>query len=150
MKISKVCENVNDIEMYLRKIDYIIRRKGREILKDINITGPQFVALQRLINNGRLTIGELSQEMSLACSTITDLIDRMEKSDLVTRVKDEKDRRVVRIEVKEKGHKLVQEVLKRRRLYLDDKLKNLNEEDKQFLIENLKSLYEAMEVENDK
>ena len=46
-----------------------------------------------------MTIGELSKSMALACSTITDLIDRMEKAGLVVRKKDEKDKRVVRIEV---------------------------------------------------
>ena len=93
------CENVVSIEKYLRRIDYMIRIEGREILKDFNITGPQFSALQILIYNGELTIGELSQKMGLACSTITDLVDRMEKNQLVVRKKDEKDKRVVRIEV---------------------------------------------------
>ena len=34
-----------------------------------------------------MTIGELSKSMALACSTITDLIDRMEKAQLVVRKK---------------------------------------------------------------
>ncbi len=78
-KEKPVCENVISIEKHLRRIDYIIRIKGREILKDFNITVPQFTALQILIHNEGLTIGELSQKMGLACSTITDLVDRMEK-----------------------------------------------------------------------
>src|SRR5690554_4831047 len=92
-------EYVENIEKYLRKVDYIVRKKGREILNDFNMTIPQFTALQIVVNNGSLTIGDLSQKMGLACSTITDLIDRMEKSELVTRKRDEKDKRVVRIEV---------------------------------------------------
>ena len=104
---DRVREKIISIEKHLRKIDYIIRLKGREILKDFNITIPQFTALQILINNGNLTIGELSQKMALACSTITDLIDRMEKNQLVVRRKDEKDKRVVRIEVLPAGHEIV-------------------------------------------
>ena len=37
---------VEEIEKHLRKVDYIIRRKGREILSDFNITIPQFTALR--------------------------------------------------------------------------------------------------------
>ena len=37
--------------------------------------------------------------MALACSTITDLIDRMEKAELVLRRKSSKDKRVVIVEV---------------------------------------------------
>ena len=44
-----------------------------------------------------MTIGDLSNKMYLAFSTTTDLIDRMEKSELVQRIRDEQDRRVVRI-----------------------------------------------------
>lgn len=142
---NNVSENVKSIEKYLRKVDYIIRKKGREILKDFNITIPQFTALQILINNEEMTIGELSQKMALACSTITDLIDRMERNELVIRKRDEKDKRVVRIEVLSKGHQIVEKVLEKRVKFLDSKMKGLTEEQKLSLNEGLKALYDAMQ-----
>ena len=141
---EKDLENVEDIERYLRKVDYIIRRKGREILSDFNITGPQFTALQILIHNGTMTIGDLSQKMDLACSTITDLVDRMEKTNLVVRKKDEKDRRVVKVEVLEKGHDILTQVMKKRIDYLDGKLSGCNYDDKRNLKIGLEALHEAM------
>ena len=144
---EKSLENVTNIEKHLRKIDYIIRKKGREILSDFNITVPQFSALQILINQGTMTIGELSQEMALACSTITDLIDRMEKSELVVRAKDEKDKRVVRVEVLAKGQTILDAVLEKRIAFLDSKLTNLSYEEKDNLDKGLDSLFDAMEDE---
>ncbi len=144
MSQNEIESNVVAIEKYLRKIDWIIRKKGREILNDINITDPQFIALQHLVNNQQLTIGELSQKMSLACSTITDLIDRMEKSELVNREKDEQDKRIVRLVVQSKGLEIVQQVLEKRREYLSGKLAGLSDDDKDILLRNLKYLYEAM------
>lgn len=141
---EKACENVVEIEKHLRKVDYIIRKKGREILNDFNITIPQFTALQILISQGDLTVGELSQEMALACSTITDLINRMEKSGLVVRKKDKEDKRVVRVEVQPIGYDLVEKVLDKRIDYLNGKLKGFKEEEKKFLKEALDSLYTAM------
>lgn len=137
-------EIVKDIEKHLRKIDYIIRKKGRVILNDFNITVPQFRALQILINDGEMTISELSQKMSLACSTITDLVDRMENSELVKRKKDNKDKRVVRIEVLSKGNDILEKVLQKRIEYLSIKLKNLNIIDKNNLRNSLESLYLEM------
>jgi len=148
MIIDDINENVIEIEKYLRKVDNIIRKKGREILRDFNITVPQFLALQWLINNGSLTISELSQKMSLACSTITDLVDRMEKNELVTRVKDDKDKRVVRVQVLDNGHSLLKQVMNKRHLFLANKLNNFKDDDKQYLAKNLKSLYEAMDDNN--
>lgn len=148
MKTSDYSEKVVLIEKYLRYVDYVIRKKGREILNDFGITGPQFIALQILIDYGNLTIGELSQKMSLACSTITDLIDRMEKNNLVERIKDDKDKRIVRLKVKSIGYELVDQVLDRRRIYLSSKLNDLDEESKEFLLRSLFKLYEAMKKES--
>jgi len=144
LKNKGTWEDVIKIERYLRKNDYIIRLKGREILKDFNITGSQFTALQILIGNGELTIGELSRKTSLACSTITDLIDRMEKNKLVVRKKDEKDKRVVRIEVLPLGYEIVDKVVQKRREFLGRELEGFEEEEMKFLSESLESLYNAM------
>ncbi len=141
---DKCLEDVKNIEKYLRKVDYIIRRKGREILSSFNITGPRFTALQILIYNGTMTIGDLSQKMDLACSTITDLIDRMEKSNLVVRKKDEKDRRVVKVEVLPNGHDILTQVMQKRIEYLDGKLLGFDDDDKHNLNIKLEVLYEAM------
>ncbi len=139
--------NVADIEMYLRRIDYTIRIKGREIIADANITVPQFQALQILIHNERLTIGELSQKMALACSTITDLIDRMEKTELVERRKSALDKRVVLVEVLPKGHEILERVLKKRREYLRGKMFDYDIESMEVLKGELKNLYNAMKSE---
>ncbi|KGG80794.1 MarR family winged helix-turn-helix transcriptional regulator [Caloranaerobacter azorensis] len=139
--------NVEAIEKYLRKVDSIIKKKGREILKEYNITGPQFNALQYLIKEGDLTIGEISEKLALAYSTITDLVDRMEKNGLVVRVRDDKDRRVVRIKVLDKGFEILQKVLNRRIDYLEKMLSSFTEEEKSSLVKNLEKLYISMERE---
>lgn len=95
-----------------------------------------------------MTIGELSQKMALACSTITDLIDRMEKAELVVRKKDEKDKRVVRVEVLPNGYDILEKVLNKRIDFLSGKLSNFSDEDKNRLHLGLKALYEAMKDES--
>jgi MarR family transcriptional regulator, organic hydroperoxide resistance regulator len=120
---------VAEIEKSLRMISGIIKQKGREILANFEITPPQFIALQWLLEYGDLTIGELSNKMYLACSTTTDLVDRMEKNELVTRVRDENDRRVVRIHLLPKGKEIIGEVIRKRQQYLNDKLVGFSNED---------------------
>ncbi len=116
------------IEENLRRVCYKIKKKGREILNDVDITPPQFEALQYLIYEENLTIGELSNRMFLACSTVTDLLDRMERNELVKRVKDENDRRIVRISVLEKGHHLLESVMETRQNYVAEILSELSED----------------------
>src|SRR3954447_19385730 len=106
------------IEKDLRYISGIIKQKGREMLNQYKITPPQFVALQWLFEHGDMTIGELSNKMYLAFSTTTDLVDRMEKNQLVMRIRDDKDRRVVRIHLLKEGERIIEEVIFKRQDYL--------------------------------
>lgn len=128
MKKDILDDKVVGIEENFRRAAWKIKLKGREILGDFDITPPQFDALYTLHKNENLTIGELSTKMYLACSTVTDLLDRMERNELVARVKDEKDRRVVRIKVLEKGRNMIEDVLENRRKYIAGTLEGLSDE----------------------
>ncbi|MFS0775758.1 MarR family transcriptional regulator [Neobacillus sp. 3P2-tot-E-2] len=132
------------IEKDMRYISGIIKQKGREMLSNYKITPPQFVALQWLFEDGDMTIGELSTKMYLAFSTTTDLVDRMEKNQLVVRVKDPKDRRVVRIHLLEEGERIIDEVIKKRQVYLEEVLTNFSVEEIQQLQTNLMKLHQDM------
>ena len=137
-------EIVASIEKDLRYIAGIIKQKGREMLSNYTITPPQFVALQWLFEDGDMTIGELSNKMYLACSTTTDLVDRMEKNMLVERVKDGKDRRVVRIHLLAEGERIINEVIKKRQVYLEDILVDFSSEEINFLHNSLMKLHQEM------
>jgi MarR family transcriptional regulator, organic hydroperoxide resistance regulator len=137
-------EVVANIEKDLRYISGIIKQKGREMLSNYKITPPQFIALQWLFEDGDMTIGELSSKMFLACSTTTDLVDRMEKNLLVERVKDPSDRRVVRIHLLEEGKRIIDEVIRKRQAYLEDILVDFTTEEILVLQNNLKKLHQEM------
>lgn len=137
-------EQFAEIEFLLREISVIVKRKGREILDQFPVTPPQFAALLLLEKEGDLTIGELSQKMYLACSTMTDLIDRMEKNEVVERIRDGRDRRVVRIRLLDKGQKIIQEVLAARREYLSGVLSHLSSGETEQIQKHLSILYHEM------
>lgn len=122
---------VQEIEILLRNVCFYIKKKGRVILDDYDITPAQFEALQIIINHEDVTISELSCKLYQAPSTITDLVDRMEAKELVQRVRDCKDRRIVRITALEKGHKILDDVLVERCKFVDYALKDVGIEDKE-------------------
>lgn len=144
MERNQTDEHVAEIEKSLRYISAIIKQKGREILSQYTITPPQFIALQWLFEEGDMTIGELSNNMYLACSTTTDLVDRMEKNELIKRVKDEKDRRVVRIHLLEEGERIIEEVIKKRQAYLSHVLTNFDEDEILCFEKSLLKLHDTM------
>ncbi len=131
----------------MRYISSLIKQRGREILVDYKITPAQFIALQWLFEEGDMTIGDLSTKMFLAFSTTTDLIDRMEKRELVRRVRDDKDRRVVRIHLLEEGKRIIEEVIKKRQRYLNEVLLSFSDSEIASLRENLTKLHQEMKEE---
>lgn len=146
---ADVSQHIVKLDRLIRHTNSIIRRRGRDILQQFDITPPQFDALLILNMNERnagenLTIGGLGESMYLACSTATDLIDRMERNGLVERVRDKNDRRVIRLKVLEKGFSMVGEVLAARKRYLSEALRDIAPEDIESMIKSLDQLEQAL------
>ncbi len=135
---------VEEVELHLRSISILIRHHTRELLTQYDLTLPQYYALIHLRKH-RLTMGELCCRLYLASSTVTDLVDRMEKLDLVTRVRDEEDRRVIRIEVQDAGRQIIERVMQDRLRFLSERLRKLNEKQVEKLVTLLEELHTLME-----
>ena len=135
-----VSSQVAEIDNLLREVGGLLRKWGRDILGGFDITNPQFEALLVLREHGELTMGELCAKMFLACSTATDLIDRMERNQLIERVRDTADRRVIRLRVLEKGNQLIDQILEARQAYLNDAMSGLGASEKARLIRSLQQL----------
>jgi DNA-binding MarR family transcriptional regulator len=137
------------IERLLRHVAFIIKKRGRDILSDFEITTPQFLALVVLKDKPGITMGELCERLFLACSTATDLIDRMEKNGYLDRNRDPEDRRVIRLSITGKGKDIISQVINARRRYVESILAQLTQEEIDQLersLEKLDALMVAGEV----
>lgn len=141
----EVTQEIIQLEWVLRRISAIVKQKGREILNDFPITPPQFVALQWLKEQGDMTIGDLSAKMYLANSTTTDLIDRMEKTELVQRIRSTSDRRVVQIHLLDKGREIIDQVIHARQQYLQEILSHFELNEVNEIQTKIAQLYGEME-----
>ena len=98
---------ISEIMQSLRRIFKAIQDYSQEVSKKIGITGPQLWALKTISTNGSLSPGELSKKMYLHPSTITGVVDRLEKKGYVVRDRGQEDRRIVKVQLTLKGRKLV-------------------------------------------
>lgn len=83
----------------LKKMKDQIGKRYEKQFKDYNITGPQGMTIGIIIKNGPMKISGLSKELGLSNSTVSGIVDRLEKMELVYRERDDKDRRVVNVNV---------------------------------------------------
>lgn len=135
---------VTKIERLLRHVAFIIKKRGRDILVDFGITTPQFNALLALREHPNITMGDLCEKLFLACSTATDLIDRMEKNGLLERARDPQDRRVIRLSISQRGIQVIGEVIEARRRYVASILVKLTAEEIDQLGNSLDRLHSLM------
>ena len=81
-------------------------KKLESDLGKVGLTPPQFYVLATIGYAGSLPFGEIGAKMMVTVSNLTGIVDRLEEKKLVTRKRDEHDRRVVHVVLTEKGAKL--------------------------------------------
>lgn len=84
-------------------------RVYKPLLDRFGITYPQYLAITALTARDGQTVSELGEQLFLESNTLTPLIKRLEATGLVSRVRDTKDERVVRVSLTSTGRRLAEE-----------------------------------------
>ena len=132
----------------LRRIFKAIQIYSQEISREFGTTGPQLWALKTISQQEGLSLSELGKGMYLHPSTITGLIDRLEKKGLVLRERDRTDRRVIKIRLTEKGSALVKKSPNPIQGKMVHGLRKLKREELNAIFNSMQKLVEIMEAEN--
>ncbi|MFZ0243716.1 MAG: MarR family transcriptional regulator [Desulfobacterales bacterium] len=96
----------------LRHIARELSVHSRFIQDNYNITVPQLVCLREVSDNEPISLGDLTRSLHLNNSTVTGIIDRLEKRDLVRRIRQSRDRRQIHVEVTDKGRNFIKQAPK--------------------------------------
>jgi len=86
-------------------------KKLEDDLNKVGLTPPQFYVLATIGYAGGLPFGEIGAKMMVTVSNLTGIVDRLEEKKLVSRERDENDRRVVHVVLTDKGAKLYKSTL---------------------------------------
>ena len=86
-------------------------KKLEDDLNKVGLTPPQFYVLATIGYAGGLPFGEIGAKMMVTVSNLTGIVDRLEEKKLVSRKRDENDRRVVHVVLTDKGAKLYKSTL---------------------------------------
>jgi DNA-binding MarR family transcriptional regulator len=87
----------------LRRIVKAIQTYSQDVRSAYGLTGPQLWALKTLRREGTMTVGRLAAALAVHQSSISILLDRLEKRGLVRRTRARPDRRVVQVELTSRG-----------------------------------------------
>ena len=139
---------ISEIMQSLRRVIKAIHDYSRDVSDNFGITAPQLWALKTISLHRSLSQGELSEKMYLHPSTITGVVNRLEKKGYVERDRNQKDRRVVKVRLTPKGKALAKKTpnpIQGKMIY---GLKNLKKRDLNSIYRSIQKLVTIMEVQN--
>ena len=97
-------EDLNDsakVAKLFQEVMILFKHSMSKVFEDMNlgITAPQGMVMGILSKEKAMKITELSSKLNLSNSTVSGIIDRLEKQGMVERKRSEEDRRVVHVSV---------------------------------------------------
>jgi len=103
--IPELYKLAEEIDRDRREVRRVLRRPVGKDAARLELTPPQRSVLQALFPLGSLSLKDLSRQVGLTHSTVSGIVDRLEKKGLLMRRPDANDGRFTRITVSEKVQK---------------------------------------------
>jgi DNA-binding MarR family transcriptional regulator len=97
----------DEIVRALRQIMQAVDLHSRRLMEDYGLTGPQLVTLREVQRSGRVAATSLARAIHLSGPTLTGILRRLENRGLLSRSREEKDRRVMRVELTDTGREIL-------------------------------------------
>jgi DNA-binding MarR family transcriptional regulator len=96
----------NQLCFALYAATHAITRAYRPLLNDLGVTYPQYLVLLVLWEQDTVPVGEIARRLQLDAAALTPLVKRLEALGLVSRQRDSRDERIVRISLSPAGRGL--------------------------------------------
>lgn len=94
----------------LRQIAHELDKHSKYLQERYQVTVPQIITLREIYEHGPVSFSELTEIVSLNNSTVTGIVDRLERQNLVRRTRTAQDRRRIDIVITDEGTRFVQEI----------------------------------------
>lgn len=140
----------HDILMCYLRVTQHMSRHFREHFGKLNLTFPQALVLSVLGEDGPLPISALAERTGSANSTVSGIVDRLEKLELARRERSETDRRVIYVAATEKYKALRKQAGTNVSGYFSSLLDSMEEADRTLVAEALGKLDKALAAETQK
>jgi DNA-binding MarR family transcriptional regulator len=130
----------------LRRIVRAVSLYSHQLAATYKITAPQLVCLLTIVNEGPLNLSRLSKQVFLSASTVVGILDRLEEKGLITRQRNQKDRRLIHVQATPKGEALIAQTPSPLPTALANALKQLPELEQATIALSLERVVDLMEA----
>jgi DNA-binding MarR family transcriptional regulator len=147
--MDEINRGINIVKV-LKQILEGIRHNIACEFKGMELTGPQGMLIVTLIHDGEMKISDLSRKLGFSNSTVSGILDRLENQGIVERIRSEKDRRVVYINVTSDYRNNAKEHFNQVEKKFGEIINQATTEDVDKIFEGLDILKKLVDKQNDK
>ena len=102
-------EKYEELLVSLRQVIRAIDLYSKKLSKETGLTSPQLLVLQAIAAHDEAMVKEIAETINLSSATITSILDRLEKRELVIRRRSTTDKRKVGVSLTEQGKEIIQD-----------------------------------------
>ncbi|TXL65712.1 MarR family transcriptional regulator [Cerasibacillus terrae] len=117
-----------------------IKRRVEEDIKCLGLNPTEFAVLELIYSKGDQPIQKIGQKVLIASSSITYVVDKLEKKNLLKRKPCPKDRRITYATITEEGTKFMDDVFPKHKQAIKEIFAGLDVNEKKVMIQQLKKL----------
>ncbi|TMN22432.1 MarR family winged helix-turn-helix transcriptional regulator [Lentibacillus cibarius] len=124
-----------------------IKKRVEEDIKCLGLNPTEFAVLELIYNKGDQPIQKIGEKVLIASSSITYVVDKLEKKKLLNRKPCPTDRRITFATITSNGKELMDEIFPEHKVAIQQILAGLDTNEKEAMIQQLKKLgYYAEDV----
>ena len=141
-------EKHEEVLVSLRQIIRAIDLHSKKLSKESGLTGPQLILMRSIRELGQVTIRQLSNHTNMSPATATTILDRLERNNLVERVRSTTDKRKVHANLTEKGSELLSSAPLPLQESFINKFQSLDEWEQSLLLSSVQRIAGMMNAES--
>jgi DNA-binding MarR family transcriptional regulator len=121
---------------------------SRQLVRSHGLTSPQALTLNTLMRSGECSVGELARQLSLSQATLTDILNRLAKRDLVQRTRSTIDKRRVLVTATPQARQLLKDAPPLLQERFITEFHNLADWEQSLLLSSLQRIAAMMDAEH--
>ena len=101
-------EKHQELLIALRKVIRAIDLHSKHLSKTSGLTSPQLLIMLEIDKDSGINSSQVAKNVNLSAATVTNILDRLENKNLITRVRSTQDKRKVSLHLTDNGQALLQ------------------------------------------
>lgn len=147
-KRESILNSVEEVLVALRRVIRATDLHSKHLAKTTGLTAPQILLMQTIRDKGEVTIGELANKVSLSQATVTSILDRLEKREMVYRERSKEDKRKVHAYLTDQATDILKEAPIPLQEHFTRQFGDLQEWEQTMIISSLQRVAQMMDAQH--